>query len=178
MNFKFKEQNPDPNKRRQESEKIREKYPDRVPIICEKAPNCKGLNNVDKSKYLVPNDLTVSQFSFIIRKRLEMSKDAALFLLVSGKHSITGDTSSEIYEKYADKDDVKNNSKTNLININILYISYLFIYIIYFIFYFIMKLQSILLLLIVNISICWWDTGHMLVAQVAQTILEIESKYK
>jgi GABA(A) receptor-associated protein len=106
MNFKFKEQNPDPNKRRQEAEKIREKYPDRVPIICEKAPNCRSLSNVDKSKYLVPNDLTVSQFSFIIRKRLELSKDAALFLLVSGKHSITGDTSiSEIYEKYSDKDD-------------------------------------------------------------------------
>lgn len=105
MQFKFKEQNPDVIKRKAESTKIREKYPDRVPIICEKDPKSK-IKDVDKTKYLVPNDLTVSQFSFIIRKRLEMSKDAALFLLVSGKHSITGDSSmSEIYEKYKDAED-------------------------------------------------------------------------
>ncbi len=106
MNFKFKEQNPDSKKRRIESDKIRDKYPERVPIICERASNSKNIRVIDKSKYLVPKDLTVSQFSFIIRKRLEISKDAALFLLVCGKHSITGDTSiSEIYEKYVDKDD-------------------------------------------------------------------------
>lgn len=105
MNFKFKEQNPEVQKRKGESSKIREKYPDRIPIICEKDPKSK-MKDVDKTKYLVPNDLTVSQFSFIIRKRLEMSKDAALFLLVSGKHSITGDSSmSEIYEKHKDPED-------------------------------------------------------------------------
>lgn len=105
MNFKFKEQNADVNKRRAESSKIREKYSDRIPIICEKDPKSK-MKDVDKTKYLVPNDLSVSQFSFIIRKRLEMSKDSALFLLVAGKHSITGDSSmSEIYEKYRDVDD-------------------------------------------------------------------------
>jgi GABA(A) receptor-associated protein len=105
MKFKFKEVNPDVSKRRGESSKIREKYPDRIPVICEKAPNSK-LKEVDKTKYLVPYDLTAANFSFIIRKRLELSKEAALFLLVSGKHSITGDTSmSEIYEKHKDSDD-------------------------------------------------------------------------
>ena len=106
MNFKFREQNPDAVKRRLESQKIREKYPERIPIICERASRSKNIRVIDKSKYLVPKDLTVSQFSFIIRKRLEISKDAALFLLVCGKHSITGDTSvGEIYEKYSDKED-------------------------------------------------------------------------
>jgi GABA(A) receptor-associated protein len=105
MIFKFKELNPDATKRKAESTKIREKYPDRIPIICEKDPKSK-IKEVDKTKYLVPNDLTVSQFSFIIRKRLEMNKESALFLLVAGKHSITGDLSiSEIYEKYKDPED-------------------------------------------------------------------------
>jgi GABA(A) receptor-associated protein len=104
MKFKFKELNPDLSKRQGESQKIREKYPDRIPIICEKAPNSK-LKEVDKTKYLVPYDLTAANFSFIIRKRLELSKEAALFLLVAGKYSITGDTSiSEIYEKHKDED--------------------------------------------------------------------------
>jgi GABA(A) receptor-associated protein len=105
MNFKFKVSNPEVETRRLEAAKIREKYPDRLPVICEKDPKSK-LNEVDKTKYLVPHDLTISQFSYIIRKRLEMSKDSALFLLVAGKHSITGDTSmNEIYETYKDKDD-------------------------------------------------------------------------
>jgi GABA(A) receptor-associated protein len=105
MQFKFKELNSDLAKRKAESTKIKEKYPDRIPIICEKDPKSK-MKEVDKTKYLVPNDLTVSQFSFIIRKRLEIAKDSALFLLVSGKHSITGDSSiSEIYEKFKDPED-------------------------------------------------------------------------
>src|SRR5690348_15979719 len=105
MNFKFKQQNPDPAKRRAESQKIKEKYLDRVPIICEKDPKSK-LMDIDKNKYLVPNDLTVSQFAFIIRKRLALDKSSALFLLVNGKNSITGDSSlSEIYETHKDAED-------------------------------------------------------------------------
>ena len=105
MIFKFKQQNKDSSKRKAESMKIKEKYPDRIPIICERDPNSK-LNEIDKNKYLVPIDLTVSQFSFIIRKRLSLDKSSALYLLVNGKSSITGDCSiNEIYEKYKDKDD-------------------------------------------------------------------------
>ncbi len=105
MNFNYKLQNPDINKRKAESSKIREKYPDRVPIICEKDPKS-TMKEVEKTKYLVPNELSVSQFNLIIRRRHEMSKDSALYLLVAGKHSITGDTSmNEIYEKYRDTED-------------------------------------------------------------------------
>ena len=41
----------------------------------------------------------------MIRKRVEIAKEGAFFLLVGGKHSITGDTLiSEIYERYKDED--------------------------------------------------------------------------
>ena len=55
MQFKFKLQNPDVTKRKQESEKVREKYPERIPIIIEKDPNSK-IKDLDKTKFLVPND--------------------------------------------------------------------------------------------------------------------------
>uniref|UniRef100_A0A8C9PTY5 GABA type A receptor-associated protein n=1 Tax=Spermophilus dauricus TaxID=99837 RepID=A0A8C9PTY5_SPEDA len=45
-------------KRRSEGEKIRKKYPDRVPVIVEKAPKAR-IGDLDKKKYLVPSDLTV-----------------------------------------------------------------------------------------------------------------------
>ena len=42
----------------------------------------------------------------MIRKKIEIAKEAAFFLLANGKHSITGDTLfSEICEKYKDPED-------------------------------------------------------------------------
>ena len=106
MEFKFKKDNPDVNQRRENCNKIRNQFSDKIPIICEKDPKCKRLKDIDKTKYLVPNDLTVSQFSFMIRKRIEIQQEEAFFLLVNGKTSITGDSNlSDIYERHADKED-------------------------------------------------------------------------
>ena len=105
MEFRFKQENRDVQQRRQNCEKIRHQFPDKIPIICEKDPKSK-IRDIDKTKYLVPNDLTVSQFSFMIRKRIEIKQDEAFFLLVNGKTSLTGDSNLiDIYEKYADKED-------------------------------------------------------------------------
>ena len=57
--FCLKEEHPY-EKRRAEGEKIRRKYPDRVPVIVEKAPKAR-IGDLDKKKYLVPSDLTVGQ---------------------------------------------------------------------------------------------------------------------
>ena len=105
MEYKFKKENPIVQNRFQESKKLRDKYKDRVPVICEKNPKSK-IPDIDKSKYLLPEDLTVIQFSYIIRKKLEFEKDKSLFLLVAGKHSPTGESLiGSIYEQYHDKED-------------------------------------------------------------------------
>jgi GABA(A) receptor-associated protein len=105
MEFRFKKENPDAEQRRKECDKIRNQFSEKIPIICEKDPKS-NIRDIDKTKYLVPADLTVSQFSFMIRKRIEIEKEAAFFLLANGKHSITGDTLlSEIYERYKDPED-------------------------------------------------------------------------
>jgi len=67
MKWSYKEENPF-EKRRAEGEKIRRKYPDRIPVIVEKAPKSR-LRDLDKKKYLVPSELTIGQFYFLIRKR-------------------------------------------------------------------------------------------------------------
>ena len=48
------------------AEKIRAKYPDRVPVIVERLPKAQ-IDDLDKKKYLVPVDLTIGQFYFLIR---------------------------------------------------------------------------------------------------------------
>merc|ERR1712023_314640 len=56
MKWQYKEEHPY-EKRRAEGEKIRRKYPDRVPVIVEKSPKAR-IGDLDKKKYLVPSDLS------------------------------------------------------------------------------------------------------------------------
>jgi len=82
--FEYVKKNPVPEVRREEAKKIREKYPDRVPVICEKADSTDNqLQEIGKTKYLVPGDLNVGQFAYIIRKRIKLPPETALFLMVN-----------------------------------------------------------------------------------------------
>jgi len=87
----------------EESRKIKTKYPDRVPVICEKNPGS-GLDVLDKRKYLVPNDLTATQFLFIIRKRLKLASEKGIFLFVNNMIAPSTHTMIELYNEYKDDD--------------------------------------------------------------------------
>ena len=47
----------------------------------EKAPKSQ-VPDIDKRKFLVPNDISVAQFMWIIRKRIQLPSEKALFLFV------------------------------------------------------------------------------------------------
>ncbi len=87
-----------------ESGRIRSKYPDRIPIICEKANNKSGTPDIDKNKYLVPFDLTVGQFLYVIRKRIKLPPEAALYIFINGSLPSTSMLISTIYENEKDPD--------------------------------------------------------------------------
>ena len=86
-----------------ESTKIKTKYPDRVPVICEKNPGS-GLEILDKRKYLVPNDITATQFLFIIRKRLKLASEKGIFLFVNNMIAPSTHTMIDLYNEYKDDD--------------------------------------------------------------------------
>ena len=91
--------------RKEEASRILSKYPDRIPIIIERSEECSNdIPVVDKKKYLVPNDITTGQFTYIIRKRIELEPSQSLFVTVNGKLVTSTHTLGEIYEKEADKD--------------------------------------------------------------------------
>ncbi|CAH1445788.1 unnamed protein product [Lactuca virosa] len=52
-------------KRKSESSRIREKYPDRVPVIVDKAEKS-DIPDIDKKKYLFPVDLTIGKFVYVV----------------------------------------------------------------------------------------------------------------
>ena len=102
--FKYKAEN-DVQTRRQEALRILKEHPDRIPVICEKAPKS-NLKALSKTKYLVPNDFTASQFNFLIRKNLDLSQDSALFLIVNKRNAIVGSqTMMEVYNTFKDRQD-------------------------------------------------------------------------
>ena len=89
--------------RLKESQKIREKYPSRIPIIVEKSEKSK-MKSISKNKYLAPSDMTMSQFIFTIRKRIELDASEAIFVMVNSTLVQSNTLLSELYETQGDKD--------------------------------------------------------------------------
>lgn len=87
----------------QDVRQIMEKYPDRIPIIVEKLKTSNA-PIIDKRKYLVPNDLTVGQFMFVIRKRLRFNPEFSLYLFIDGNIPATSELLSVIYARSRDID--------------------------------------------------------------------------
>ena len=100
----YKEEHP-LEKRKEESAKIRSKYPDRVPVICERSANgASDIPDIDKKKYLVPVDLTVGQFHYVVRKRIQLAPEKALFLFCSNSIPPNAALISTVYEEHKDED--------------------------------------------------------------------------
>ena len=140
-----------------EASKIRAKYPDRIPVICEKADRS-DIPEIDKKKYvlllllrsrfgfdaffclfllatslradlikscwtlatslrfrliclavlfcryLVPVDLTVGQFVFVIRNRIKLPPEQAVFVFINDVMPPTASLMSAIYEEQKSPD--------------------------------------------------------------------------
>ncbi|KAI8926501.1 autophagy protein Atg8 ubiquitin like protein [Entophlyctis helioformis] len=99
---KFKDDHPF-EKRKLEADRIKEKYPDRIPCIVEKAEKS-DIPNIDKKKYLVPCDLTVGQFVWVIRKRIKISSEKAIFIFVNNVLPPASSLLSEVYAQHKDED--------------------------------------------------------------------------
>lgn len=90
--------------RRKECEKLLKKYPGRVPVIVKKADNSTTTPDIDKEKYLVPRYLSVGQFLYIIRKRIKLTPDQAVFLFCDNKNPGMNTIFETLYEEHAKQD--------------------------------------------------------------------------
>ncbi|CAN6812545.1 hypothetical protein F2Q70_00010447 [Brassica cretica] len=98
----FKQEHP-LEKRQAEASRIRDKYPDRIPVIVERAEKS-DVPDIDKKKYLVPADLTVGQFVYVVRKRIKLSPEKAIFIFVKNILPPTAAIMSAIYDEHKDED--------------------------------------------------------------------------
>ena len=90
-------------KRASEANRISETYPDRVPVIVEPAEKC-NIPIIDKNKYLVPKELSVGQFVYVVRKRIKLKPEQALFVFVNKILPPTSACMADIYNEHKDSD--------------------------------------------------------------------------
>ena len=91
--------------RTHEATRIRGKYPDRVPVVVERSRGCSNIEEITKHKYLVPNDLTMGQLTYVIRKKITgLDSHKALFIFINNEMPATGDMISVLYHKHMDED--------------------------------------------------------------------------
>ena len=91
-------------KRHQEASRIRSKYPELIPVICEKTGSS-DIPTIDRRKYLVPPDLTMGQFIYVVRKRTKVHPEKSIFMFINNCKLVpTSSLISIVYDEHKDND--------------------------------------------------------------------------
>jgi GABA(A) receptor-associated protein len=81
-----------------ESNKVKLKYKDRIPLIVDAS------FPLTKNKFLVPIYITISEFMYIIRKQCKLQPEKSLFIFINNTIPVGSDLISKIYDEYANED--------------------------------------------------------------------------
>jgi len=91
--------------RKKEATNVLNKYPEKIPVICEVHPSCKKLIELSSTKYIVPRDLTIGQFLITLRKKIKLNSAQNIFLFnEAGTLFTTTQLLSTVYQENKDPD--------------------------------------------------------------------------
>ncbi|XP_037962941.2 autophagy-related protein 8 [Plutella xylostella] len=91
--------------RKEEVLAIRSKFPNKIPLIVERYHKERNLPALDKTKFLVPEEITMSQFLVIIRNRMAIKPNQALYLIMNNRSMLSMSlTMAQAYDQHADED--------------------------------------------------------------------------
>lgn len=83
---------------------ILKQHVDRIPVVVECSEQLQSLHPLKKNKFIVPFDLTLSQFIFVIRKHMKLDPTYAIFVFINNKmHPITSPM-GVLYQDQKDED--------------------------------------------------------------------------
>jgi GABA(A) receptor-associated protein len=90
--------------RLKEATRLLEKYPTRIPIIVEKHKEDITIPNIPKKKYLIPKDFTMAQLMYIIRRKIKLPSEKALFFFIGNNIPSSSELLGTIYSEHLDCD--------------------------------------------------------------------------
>lgn len=92
--------------RKKESSKIMGKYADRIPIVVEVAKDSAGVLSLKNNKYkfLAPDELTLGQFNFVIRRNSTLKQEQGLIIFINNVIPPTSRTLKSLYDENKDED--------------------------------------------------------------------------
>ncbi len=94
--------------RKIKSKKLKELYPNRIPVIVEMSSSSanfsKFMEQKHKVKYLVPNEICMGQFVKILRDKMKINESTALFFFINNKLFPMTTSLSTLYHEHEDED--------------------------------------------------------------------------
>jgi GABA(A) receptor-associated protein len=93
-----------PQTRSAEIKRLLTKYPHKIPIIIEKDKSCTLTSELHANKFLVPEDLSVAQLLYTLRKRIMLPPEQAIFVFFNQQMVNSTTPLKTIYDQYK-KDD-------------------------------------------------------------------------
>jgi GABA(A) receptor-associated protein len=88
-----------PSLKPDEINRLRNKYPDRIPIILKKGNTT--VNEIVRSKFLVPSTITFGEFIGNIRRLYKLKPEKALFFYINDSIPNNSEQVYVIHQKYA-----------------------------------------------------------------------------
>ena len=93
-----------PEQRKKEATLILEKYPGRIPCIIDRHASEKNLPEVTKKKFLCPKEMKIGELLLVVRRRLTVAPEVAVFFFVGNSIVPTSTVLSEVYENSKSED--------------------------------------------------------------------------
>lgn len=87
--------------RRDDVLRLMKRYPDKIPVYVEG-------ENLSQNKFLVPYDITVSQFLYMLREKVLLTPNESIFLFFGKRKEMMASNMiiREIYDRLKDDDDM------------------------------------------------------------------------
>lgn len=84
---------------------LKRKYKDKIPIILYRISNNYGdIPLIDKNKFLVDSATTIGQFMYVIRKRMGIRSEVAMYIFCNNRLPVVSMSVGQLYETDKDED--------------------------------------------------------------------------